>query len=72
MFSSSSGSQFNHDFAVELGEAGIREVQTPYPAPNANAVAERFVRSIKAECLDQLIPLGEHHVQQALREHFGA
>src|SRR5437870_4494164 len=33
-----------------LGEAGLRVVQTPFQAPNANAHAERFVRSIKEEC----------------------
>jgi putative transposase len=34
-----------------LAEGGIRVVQTPYKAPNANAYAERFVRSLKEECL---------------------
>lgn len=38
-----------------LGEAGIRVVQTPYQAPNAKADAERFVRSIKHECLSRMI-----------------
>src|SRR6516164_8144134 len=42
-----------------LKEAGIRVVQTPYQAPNANAYAERFVRSIKEECLDRIIPIGK-------------
>ena len=51
-----------------LGEAGIRVVQTPYQAPNANAYAERFVRSIKDECLNRIIPLGEHHLRRAIRE----
>ena len=37
---------------ARLGEAGIRVVQTPFQAPNANAYAERFVRSIKHECLN--------------------
>jgi putative transposase len=34
---------------ARLGEAGIRVVLTPLRAPNANAYAERFVRSIKEE-----------------------
>jgi transposase InsO family protein len=41
-----------------LEEAGIRLVQTPYEGPNANAYAQRFVRSIKEEYLDRMIPLG--------------
>jgi transposase InsO family protein len=51
-----------------LHEAGIRVVQTPYRAPNANAHAERFVRSVKEECLDRIIPLGECHFRRALHE----
>src|SRR5262245_29591284 len=51
-----------------LGEVGVRVVRTPYRAPNAYAYAERFVRSIKEECLDRLIPLGERHFRQALVE----
>jgi len=41
-----------------LGGAGIRLVRTPYQAPNVNAYAERFVRSIKEECLDRMIAFG--------------
>ena len=51
-----------------LDEAGIRVVQTPVRAPNANAHAERFVRSIKEECLDRMIPLGERHFRRAVAE----
>jgi transposase InsO family protein len=36
--------------------------------PNANAYAERFVRSIKEECLDRMIPLGERHFRRAITE----
>jgi len=43
-------------------------VQTPYQAPNANAYAERFVRSIKEACLDRMIPIGARHFQRAVRE----
>jgi transposase InsO family protein len=54
---------------ARLGEVGIRVVQTPYRAPNANAYAERFVRSINEECLDRLIPIGEHHFRRAVAEY---
>ena len=54
---------------ARLGDAGIRVVLTPYRAPNANAYAERFVRSIHEECLDRLIPLGERHFRRALTEY---
>ena len=51
-----------------LSEAGIRVVQTPYQAPNANAYAERFVRSIKHECLNRVIPFGERHLRRTIAE----
>jgi hypothetical protein len=51
---------------ARLSEAGIRVGQTPYRAPNANAYAERFVRSIKHECLNRVIPFGERHLRQAI------
>jgi putative transposase len=54
---------------ARLGDAGIRVVLTPYRAPNANAYAERFVRSIHEERLDRLIPLGERHFRRAITEY---
>jgi transposase InsO family protein len=48
--------------------AGVRIVQTPVQAPNANAYAERFVRSIRSECLDRLILFGERRLLRALDE----
>ena len=51
-----------------LNEAGIRVVQTPFQAPNANAYAERFVRSIKHECLNRVIPFGERHLRRMITE----
>jgi transposase InsO family protein len=53
-----------------LNEAGIRVVQTTWRAPNANAHAERFIRSIKQECLDRVIPLGERHFRHTVSEYF--
>jgi Integrase core domain len=40
----------------------------PYQAPNANAHAERFVRSIRGECLDRLILFGERRLLRVLKE----
>ena len=38
-------------------------------APNANAIAERWERSLRAECLDRLIILNERHLRRVLREY---
>jgi len=43
-------------------------MQAPYRTPNAHAHAERFVRSIKEECLDRMIPIGERHLRRTLAE----
>jgi transposase InsO family protein len=51
--------KWSRDVRHRLRDAGIRVVLTPERAPNANAYAERFVRSIKEECLDRLIPIGD-------------
>src|SRR5919106_1618323 len=48
--------------------AGVRMVLTPIRAPNANAYAERFVRSIREECLDHLILFGERRLLHVLKE----
>jgi transposase InsO family protein len=60
--------KWSADVRRRLGEAGFRVVLTPVLAPNANAYAERFVRSIKEECLDRMIPLGERHFRRAVLE----
>jgi transposase InsO family protein len=49
-----------------LAAAEIRVVQTPYAAPNYNAYAERFARSVKEECLNRLVILGEAHLRRTL------
>jgi transposase InsO family protein len=56
--------------AVEgfLASAGVHVIRTPFQAPNCNAHAERFVRSIREECLNRVIPLGERHLRRTLAD----
>ena len=58
--------KWTHGFRHILQGAGVRIVLTPVQAPNANAYAERFVRSIREECLDRLIFFGERRLLRAL------
>jgi putative transposase len=51
-----------------LKTAGVRVVQTPFRAPNCNAYAERFIRAIKEECLNRVIPLGERHFRRTVAD----
>jgi transposase InsO family protein len=48
---------------------GLEIVLTPFGAPQANAVAERWVRSVREECLDQLIILSQRHLWNVLTEY---
>jgi len=61
--------KWSGDVRRRLGDAGIHVVLIFERAPNANAYAERFVRSIKEECLDRLIPIGEPHFRRAVTEY---
>lgn len=44
-------------------------MKLPPRSPNLNAYAERFVRSIKEECLDRVVILGENHLRLLVREY---
>ena len=57
-------------FSLELDKAvaamGVSVLRTPPQAPKANAVCERVVGTIRRECLDFLIPLGQRHLKHTL------
>src|SRR5262249_15796283 len=53
---------------------GIRVIKTPVRAPNANAFAERFVGTVRRECLDWLLIVNRRHLEHVVRvfvDHYG-
>jgi hypothetical protein len=60
---------FSASFRSILASAGVKALRLPARSPNLNAFAERFVRSIKSECLARIIPLGEQHLRRVIREY---
>ncbi len=60
---------FTEAFRAHLSSAGVETVKLPARSPNLNAFAERFVRSIKSECLAQIIPLGERHLRNTVADY---
>ena len=55
------------EFLSLLADVGVQSVKLPPQSPNLNAVAERFVRSIKESCLDRLILFGEAGLRKAVQ-----
>ena len=46
----------------------IRVIPTPIRAPNANAFSERWVRTVREECLDHILIINEAHLRRVLNE----
>ena len=61
--------KYCHDFRQLIEQAGATIIRLPPRSPNLNAYAERFVRSVKQECLNRLIFFGEASLRRALREY---
>ena len=61
--------RFGPAFAHLARASGIRLVRTPVRAPRANAIVERFLGSVRRECLDHTIILGERHLHQVLSDY---
>ena len=61
--------KFTESFKHLLKSFGVDPVLCPVQAPKCNAYAERFVRSIKYECLNCIIPLGEKHLELAINQY---
>ena len=62
-------SKFSRQFRQILASADVDVIRTPTQAPNCNAYAERFVLSIKSECLRRMIFFGEASLRRAIAEY---
>jgi transposase InsO family protein len=60
-------SKFGVAFARVATTSGIKILKTPYHAPRANAICERFLGSVRRECLDHLLILQEKQLHRVLR-----
>ena len=62
-------SKFTANFRAILRDAGVRALMIPASAPNCNAYAERFIKSIKDECLNRMIFFGTDSLLRAIRDY---
>jgi transposase InsO family protein len=61
--------KFTASFDAVFEAEGARIITTPIRAPNANAHAERWVGTVRAECLDWILVRGLRHLERVLREY---
>lgn len=61
--------KFSHAFDTIFRAEGVDVIPTPYRAPNANAYAERWIRSVREECLDKLLIISQVHLRRVMREY---
>ncbi|HEY5374335.1 MAG TPA: integrase core domain-containing protein [Polyangiaceae bacterium] len=61
-------SKFGADFQRAAKDAGMRVLRTAVRAPLMNSVRERFLGSVRRECLDHVIILSERHLERVVRE----
>jgi len=64
-------SKFTDKFDTVFESEGFHVIPTPVRAPNANAFAERWVRTVREECLDHILIINEAHLQRVLKTYIG-
>jgi putative transposase len=60
--------KFSKAFIAILKAGGVRSVKIPAQSPNCNSCAERFVKTIKYECLNHFVIFGERHLRHLIKE----
>ena len=60
------GGQFTDAFDAVFADAGIRAIKSPAQAPNANAICERMIGTLRRELFDHTLILGERHLRRVL------
>jgi putative transposase len=60
---------FTDAFDTVFRSEGIDVIPTPYRAPNANAFAERWMRSVREKCLEKLLTINQAHLRRVMREY---
>jgi putative transposase len=63
--------KFTAAFDAVFASIGIKTLPIAPQAPRMNAYAERFVRTVRAECTDRMLIAGEHHLRAILSEYTG-
>jgi putative transposase len=62
-------SKFIREFDEVFAGNGMRVIRTPVRSPRASAFAERFVGTLRRECLDHVLILGDRHLRNVLAEY---
>jgi len=60
---------YTREFRSAMERGGVKVLRLPPSSPNLNAFAERFVLSIKGDCLAKMVPLGEAHLRRTVSEY---
>jgi len=62
-------SKYGDEFTRVAKASSIEDLKTPYRAPKANAVCGRFLGSVRRECLDHLLVVGDRHLHRVIKEY---
>jgi len=60
--------KYTEAFDTVFRSEGLKVIRTPYQAPNANAYAERWVRTVREECLSKILIINEAHLRRLMAE----